>query len=159
MSLWQYAVMSLQRKCEPGFTKQKQGGFSIVREKIATAVLIELMDKDEEQRGMRGKTRAWIRRRDENEGFLHEQMLEDTRFDVHGQTEHMRMLDEKCWPMLDENIDRNQTSSNIVKQVPKWCSNEDNMLCPTMFDDVVPKCCIHLNKLYGQGIFTKSVSG
>ena len=36
---------------------------------VATAVLIELMDEDEEPRRKRGKTRAWIRRRDEK-GFL-----------------------------------------------------------------------------------------
>ena len=33
---------------------------------VATAVLIELMDKDEGPKRKRGKTRAWIRRRDEN---------------------------------------------------------------------------------------------
>ena len=71
-------------------------------------------------------------------------MLEDTRFDVRtdrlstSECSNMRMLEEKCWPMLDENFDRNQTSSNIVQHDPtlpnmsQQCSNEDNMLCVTM---------------------------
>ena len=37
----------------------------------------------------------------------------------------MRMLKEKCWAMLDEKF--------------------VNCLCPTVLDDVVPKCCIRLN--------------
>ena len=55
------------------------------RKFVATAVLIELMDEDEEPRRKRGKTRAWIRRRDEKGFFnniVRELMLEDTRFDV-----------------------------------------------------------------------------
>ena len=31
---------------------------------------------------------------------------------------HMRMLEGKCWPMLDEKFDRNQTLSNIVQHDP-----------------------------------------
>ena len=31
---------------------------------------------------------------------------------------HMRMLKEKCWPMLDEKFDRNQTLANIVQHDP-----------------------------------------
>ena len=30
----------------------------------------------------------------------------------------VRMLEEKCWPMLDEKFDRNQTSSNIFQHDP-----------------------------------------
>ena len=35
------------------------------RKFVAAAVLIEKMDEDEEPRRKRGKTRAWIKRRDE----------------------------------------------------------------------------------------------
>ena len=45
---------------------QKHGGLCKKRKFVATAVLIELIDEDEEQRRKRGKARAWIRRVDEN---------------------------------------------------------------------------------------------
>ena len=69
----------------------------------------------------------------------------------------VRLLEQKCWSMLDEKFDRNQTSSNIfqhdttsINMSTTWCLNEDNMLRPTMLDDVVPTCCIRLTlKLAG----------
>ena len=60
------------------------------RKFVATAVLIELMDEDEPPRRKRGKTRAWISRRDEKIFFnniVRELMLEDTV----GYLEMMRM--------------------------------------------------------------------
>ena len=51
------------------------------REFVVTEVLIELMDEDEGPRRKRGKTRAWIRRRNEKVFFnniVRELMLEDT---------------------------------------------------------------------------------
>ena len=39
------------------------------RKFVAAAVLIELMNEDEKPRRKRGKTRAWIRRRDKK-GFF-----------------------------------------------------------------------------------------
>ena len=53
----------------------------IKRKFVAAAGLIDLMDEDEELRRKRGKTRAWIRRRDEKGFFnniVRELMLEDT---------------------------------------------------------------------------------
>ena len=44
-------------------------------------------------------------------------------------------------------IKHHPTQSNIAHHTLTWCSNEDNVLCPTMLDDVVPKCCICLNGL------------
>ena len=32
--------------------------------------------------------------------------------------QQVRMLEEKCWPMLDEKVDRNQTLSNIFQHDP-----------------------------------------
>ena len=47
-----------------------------------------------------------------------------------------------------KNVDRNTihpTSSDTIQHCPPWCSNGDNMFCPTMLDDVA-KCCIRLSR-------------
>ena len=56
------------------------------RKFVATSVLIELMDEDEEPRRKRSKATAWIMRRDEKAFFnnVRELVLDDTRFDVRG---------------------------------------------------------------------------
>ena len=65
---------------------------------------------------------------------------------------HRSRKQKKCWQMLG-------TCANIMQHCPTWCTNERNMLCPTMLGDVVPTCCVRLHgPLLSPGIKEKGFS-
>ena len=111
------------------------------RKFVATVVLIELMDEDEELRWKRSKTRGWIRRRDEKGFFnnlVHKLMWENTvaycemigwvtmryadRLSTN-ECSHMGMLEEKCgrcWTKSLTEIKLHSTSLDTIKHCQTW---------------------------------------